>query len=161
MTVTFDGEPRLGANRFPWSDDVDAILLDRRLTGLTISLTVSDITDALQAYEDYKRLRERARAVSSNEAPDEDEPMAEFVVDRLVAKALNKPLNRSLEMPTDQANVRFIQALPTEDKQRLAMGTAATINQVLARAFLRLGPPPEGATGDNTRVPTGGGGAEQ
>jgi hypothetical protein len=51
--------------------------------------------------------------------------------------------------------------LSTEEAQLVAGAAANTINHTLARLFLRLGPPPEGASGDVMPVSSGGGGAQQ
>lgn len=51
--------------------------------------------------------------------------------------------------------------LSAEEAQLVAGAAANTINLTLARLFLRLGPPPEGANGDFTPVSSGGGGAQQ
>ncbi|MFD4955187.1 hypothetical protein [Streptomyces sp. NPDC058451] len=81
-----------------------------------------------------------------------------------VKQAVYEPSENYLPQvePVDQPEAEPIEALSPDEKERLAWDTAATINQTLARLFLRLGPPPEGASGDFTPVPSGGGGgAEQ
>jgi hypothetical protein len=52
-------------------------------------------------------------------------------------------------------------ALLAEDAQLVADIAADAINHTLARLFMRLGPPPEGASGDYMPVSSGGGGAQQ
>ncbi|MEU6071247.1 hypothetical protein ABZ864_44125 [Streptomyces sp. NPDC047082] len=51
--------------------------------------------------------------------------------------------------------------LSPAEAEMVVAASAAAINHTLARLFLRLGPPPEGADGDITPVSSGGGGAQQ
>ncbi|MET7720666.1 hypothetical protein [Streptomyces mirabilis] len=117
--------------------------------------------DHRAALDAYRKFMRKQRLMESMRRAQEQVDW--YLTNRMALEqgiALNAPDPRESE-PADWFDTSSIQALPAEDKQRLAIGTAATINQVLARAFLRLGPPPQGASGDSAPVTSGGGGAEQ
>lgn len=54
-----------------------------------------------------------------------------------------------------------LESLSLEELRRRAWESGSTINHTLARMFLKLGPPPEGAGGDMIPVASDGGGAQQ
>jgi hypothetical protein len=54
-----------------------------------------------------------------------------------------------------------LESLSPEEVRHMAWETVRTVNDTLARLFLKLGPPPEGAGGDMSPVASDGGGAQQ
>jgi hypothetical protein len=61
----------------------------------------------------------------------------------------------------DDGDETELTPLSAAEAQRVAGAAASAINHTLARLFLRLGPPPEDASGDFMPVSSGGGGAQQ
>ncbi|WP_282793073.1 hypothetical protein [Streptomyces sp. CC224B] len=61
----------------------------------------------------------------------------------------------------DEEDLTRKEEITAEEAQLAADAAAKMINKVLARLFLRLGPPPENASGDYMPVSSGGGGAQQ
>jgi hypothetical protein len=70
--------------------------------------------------------------------------------------AIFKQLLSQRSFPADDLSQDQLSA---SEREELAADAAATVNHALANLFLRLGPPPTGASGGKARVPSGGGGA--
>ncbi|WP_143672367.1 hypothetical protein [Streptomyces sp. OK228] len=68
---------------------------------------------------------------------------------------------RGPDADPDAPELEPIEDLTLDERRLLAAQTASTISHTLALLFLRLGPPPEGASGDASPVTSGGGGAQQ
>ncbi|MER5904365.1 hypothetical protein ABT150_30400 [Streptomyces mirabilis] len=75
--------------------------------------------------------------------------------------AAQEAVLRRADADPDAPELEPFEDLTLDERQRLAAQTASTISHTLALLFLRLGPPPEGASGDASPVTSGGGGAQQ
>ncbi|QIY99440.1 hypothetical protein HEP87_42940 [Streptomyces sp. S1D4-11] len=84
-----------------------------------------------------------------------------LMLDYIVATTMARGRARRLGYVTDDWDEGESGTLPDEEAQLVAGEAATTINRTLARLFLRLGPPPEGTSGDYLPVSSGGGGAQE
>ncbi|MER7842205.1 hypothetical protein ABTY98_41580 [Streptomyces sp. NPDC096040] len=79
----------------------------------------------------------------------------------VAAEALSAQTAQRVGHAEDDQDVGELWPLSAEEAKLVSGAAASTINHTLARLFLRLGPPPTGASGDFMPVSSGGGGAHQ
>ncbi|MDG9712633.1 hypothetical protein [Streptomyces sp. DH10] len=164
-----------GPARPPSSDGAEAATHDGAQPGEadTVASSVDELrhlsilsrSPAAWRYDFYRRvLAEHASILSNMGYYTSEAHSASALVDLLTAaarEATGRPAERDSDGDQFNDAEAYYADLPPEQRRHLAAETAETINNTLARLFVRLGPPPEGLEHDSSPATSGDGGANR